>query len=232
MQPVDQAVEFAVLAHNSRGEHVVALLRQHRDMSDGVLCNGQFSGEAYERIHPLGFDPEQARGGIGPDCVRRNRIRRRRLVQALDRRFDSAGDAGRVQAGQAFCEGVDYALRGAGASEIAKYISRYAPGRRDPTLESLPADGEQRDLLPQNCDCHGRGGRLRSDSRRCNFQRLDRGLAGREADRELIRRSVGVAGDLTVLLDRIEPLNHLVHASEAIADESRGDRTLAPANHR
>lgn len=43
------------------GERIVALLREHRDMGEGILGDGQFTGEIHEAIHPLGVDPECAR---------------------------------------------------------------------------------------------------------------------------------------------------------------------------
>ena len=61
LQPADQVVELAVLVCDRRGERVVALPRQHRDMADGVLRNGQFSGEPHKRVHPLGVDAQRAR---------------------------------------------------------------------------------------------------------------------------------------------------------------------------
>ena len=60
--------------------------------------------------------------------------RRRRLVQALRRRFNSAREASRVVASKAFRDGVDNPFGDVGAPEMAKYIGRQAPGRRDPTL--------------------------------------------------------------------------------------------------
>ena len=61
---------------------------------------------------------------------------------------------------------------------------------------------------------------------------LVRHSASREAGGEAVRRSVGFAGKFATLLDRIEPLNDLVEANQAVADEAGGDRAIALTNHR
>jgi hypothetical protein len=115
-------------------------------------------------------------------------------------------------------------------SQVAKYIGGQAPSRRDPTLQSFAADGQQRDLLAQHCERCGRDCRLRSDGRRLDLRRLDR--PGREANRKPIRCGVGLARKLAALLYGIEPLNDLVKAREAIANEASRDGTIALANRR
>ena len=118
-----------------------------------------------------------------------------------------------------------------GASQMAKDIGGDAPGRRDPALQSLAADGEQRDLLPQNGE-RGVGRprlRVRQPPSRL-FSDPDRRLAGREAVRKPIRRRVGPAGKLAALLYGIKPLNDLVNTGQAVADEASGNRAIAPAN--
>ena len=198
-----------------------------------VLCNGQFSSEAYERVHPLGIDAQRAGQGVGPIGDRLDRIGRGRLIQALHRRFNGARDAGRVGAGEAFRDSVGNPFGDVGAPEVAKDIGGHAPGRRDPTLQALAADCEQRDLLSQNGDSpSAEAGACSSDGRRLGLRDLDRRFAGREAGRKPIRRRVGAAGKLAALLYRIKPLNDLVKTGQAVADEGSGDCAIAPANHR
>ena len=201
-------------------------------MAKRVLCNGQFSSETYERVHPLGIDAQRAGQGIGPIGDRLDRIGRGGRIQALHCQFNGARDAFRFGAGEAFRDSVGNPFSNVGPPEVAKDIGGHAPGRRDPTLQALAADCEQRDLLAQNGARRRRGRRLSSDGRRLGLCDLDRRFAGREADRKPTRRRVGAAGKLAALLDRIKPLNDLVKTGQAVADQGSGDCAIAPANHR
>ena len=88
------------------------------------------------------------------------------VVQALHRRFNGAREAGRIGASEAFRDSVGNPFGDVGAPQMAKDIGGHAPGRRDPTLQSLAADGQQRDLLTQNGERDIRGLRLRCDGGR------------------------------------------------------------------
>ena len=152
--------------------------------------------------------------------------------QALHRQFDGAREAGRIGASKAFRDRAGNPFGDVGAPQVAKDIGGQASRRRDPALQSLAADGEQRDLLPQNCERRGRGRRLPADGGRLDLRGLDRRLAGQEAGSKPIRRRVGPAGQFAALLDGIKPMNDLVKAGQAVADEARGNWAIALANHR
>ena len=174
LQPVDQAVELAVLVGDRRGERVVALPRQHRDVANGVFGDSQFSGEVHKRVHALGVDAQRAGQRIGANGDWLDRIGSGRVVQALHRRFNGAREAGRIEASEALRDGVGNPFGDVGAPQMAKDIGGHTPGRRDPTLQSLAADGEQRDLLAQNGERDIGGLRLRCDDGRFCLRRLDR----------------------------------------------------------
>ena len=89
--------------------------------------------------------------------------RARCVVQALDRRFDGARKDGRIGASEALWDSVGNPFGDVGAPQIEKNIGGQAPDRRDPALQSLAADRQQRDLFAQNVKRGVRGLRLRRD---------------------------------------------------------------------
>ena len=206
-------------------------------MANGVLGDGQFSGEVHERVHTLRVDAQRARQRISANGDRRDRIGRGAVVRVLRRRFNGAREAGRIEAGEAFRDSLGNPFGDVCAPLMAEDIGGHTPGRGEPTLQSLATDGQQRDLFAQNGERHIRALRLRRYDGRLRLRRFHRRglvvrLSRRKAGRESTRRGVGLVRKLAALLDRIEPLNDLVKTGQAVADEAGGDRAIALANHR
>ena len=149
-------------------------------MANGVLGDGQFSGEVHERVHTLRVDAQRARQRISANGDRRDRIGRGAVVRVLRRRFNGAREAGRIEAGEAFRDSLGNPFGDVCAPLMAEDIGGHTPGRGEPTLQSLATDGQQRDLFAQNGERRIRALRLRRYDGRLRLRRFHRrGLVGR-----------------------------------------------------